>query len=515
MKIHVRHAALLTAVISCLVFLQVLNNQFVDWDDAQQIYQNSHLTAINAEFFSWAFLEQYWLLWMPLTWLSFAIDYQLWGMNPFGFHLTSLLLHGLNTLFVALLTVQLVKLALRGKDKGLERDSIIFCALVGGLLFALHPLKAEPVAWATDRKGLLNAAFAIPSLIAYLRFAGCQAEHPNPLAARLHNRSYLTALLLFLLSLLCKPMSVTLPVIMILLDRFPLKRFAQQQNRHELFLEKIPFFVGSGIVSLITIYLKPISDISFSEITFWSRLHVACRSLIEYLRLMVLPNDLMALYDHPGNSVALLSWQYIWPILLVVLITAGCIYRARSDKSWLTVWLCYVTLLLPVLGFSQNGGQAMADRFMYLPGIGLTILIAAGCTHLYQRQKTSGPGRAALIVSIIAVLATYAVVTQGLIKSWHDTDSLWTHAITVRPHQAGRAYYQRGLYRLVQGDYPQAAADASRSLEILSGIGYTRIAKVYSLRAEAYEKMGMADEAASDMAKVNSLPSPWKAQRLQ
>ncbi|MBT0663628.1 hypothetical protein KI809_04860 [Geobacter pelophilus] len=515
MKNHVRHAALLAAVIACIVCLPALNNQFVDWDDAQQIYQNSHLTAINAEFFKWAFLEQYWLLWMPLTWFSFAIDYQLWGMNPFGFHLTSLLLHGLNTFCVALLTVQVIKISFRRKDIPLSHKSLVFCALVGGLLFALHPLKAEPVAWATDRKGLLNAAFAIPSLIAYLRFAGRQAEHPTSLTERLADRSYLAALLLFLLSLLCKPMSVTLPVVMILLDRFPLKRFTQQKSRQGLFLEKIPFFVASGIVSLITIYLKPISDISFSEITFWSRLYVACRSLIEYLRLMVLPNDLMALYDHPGNSVALFSWQYIWPILLVVLITAGCIYRARADKSWLTIWLCYVTLLLPVLGFSQNGGQAMADRFMYLPGIGLSILIAAGCTRLYQRQKAFGPGRAALVVSIIAVLVAYAVVTQGLIKSWHDTDSLWTHAITVRPHQAGRAYYQRGLYRLVQGDYSQAAADASRSLEILSGIGYTRIAKVYSLRAEAYEKMGMLDEAASDMAKVNSLPSPWKAQRWQ
>ncbi|GAM09105.1 transmembrane and TPR repeat-containing protein 4 [Geobacter sp. OR-1] len=512
MKITVWSAALATAIIACIVCLPVLNNQFVAWDDVQLISRNSHLSAINSDFFRWAFLDQYWLLWMPFTWLSFAIDYQIWGMNPFGFHLTGLLLHGFNTFFVALLTVQVVKISSRSNNVRLESNVLIFCALVGGLLFALHPLKAEPVAWATERKGLLNAAFAIPALMAYLSFACRQSEHPTSLAQRLASRSYLTALFLFLLSLLCKPMSVTLPVVMIILDRFPLGRFAERQARRDLFLEKIPFLAGSGIVSLITIYLKPVSDISFSEITLWSRLYVACRSLIEYLRLMILPNDLMALYDHPGNSVPLLSWQYVWPILLVVVITAGCIYRARTDKSWLTAWLCYVALLLPVLGFTQNGGQAMADRFMYLPGIGLTILATAGSASLYQHLKKKTMGKAALIAGMIAMLAGYTCVAQRLITSWHDTETLWTRAITARPHQAGRAYYQRGLYWLDRGDYSRAAADASRSLEILSGIGYTRIAKVYSLRAEAYERMGMRDESTRDMEMVNSLPSAWAPQ---
>jgi tetratricopeptide (TPR) repeat protein len=497
------------AVVTCAVCSPVLDNQFVAWDDAQQIYQNSHLTSIDGKFFRWAFLEQYALLWMPLTWLSFALDYQIWGMNPFGFHLTSLFLHGLNALFVALLSVQVVTIA-RRRTAGLSTDTLVFCAIAGGLLFALHPLKAEPLAWATDRKGLLNAAFAIPSLMAYLRYASNQVERSAPLAERLRDRSYLAALALFLLSLLCKPMSVTLPVVFLILDRFPLGRFEGRTNLGSVCVEKIPFFVGSGVVSLITIALKPVSDISFSEITPWSRLYVACRALIEYLRLTIWPNDLMALYDHPGNSMPVLSWQYGWPILLVALISFGCIHRGRHKRAWLTVWLCYVTILFPVLGFTQNGGQAMADRFMYLPGIPLTILAADGLTLLYQQLRK---GRLALVVMTSALLAGYGIATQGLIRSWHDTESLWTRAITVRPGQAGRAYYQRGVYWLEKGDYPRAVQDATRSLEILNGIGYTRIAKVYELRAEAYGKMGEQTEAARDMVMVNTLPSPWTPQR--
>lgn len=501
----------MAAVISCAVCLPALNNQFVAWDDAQLIYQNGHLTSINWEFFRWAFFDQYWLLWMPLTWLSLAIDYQLWGVNPFGFHLTSLLLHALNTFFVALLTAQLVTISRRDRDTPLANASLVFCALVGGLLFALHPLKAEPVAWASDRKGLLNAAFAIPALMTYLRYACRQRGHQASLAESLRDSYYLATLLLFLLSLLCKPMSVTLPVILLILDRFPLCRLEGKKDVSALFVEKIPFFVISIAVSLLTLYLKPVSDISFSEISPWSRVYVACRALLEYVRLMVWPSDLIALYDHPGNSVAVISWQFSWPIALVVAITLACIFRARRDSSWLTVWLCYATSLFPVLGFAQNGGQAMADRFMYLPGIALTVPLAACSVRLLERLAPRG--RSLLAVAIVSVVAGYGLVMHGLIKSWHDTETLWTRAVTVRPSQAGRAYYQRGTYWLEKGDYGRAAEDAGRSLEILSGIGYSRIAKVYALRAEAYEKMGQHAAAARDWEMFESLPSAWVPQR--
>jgi hypothetical protein len=450
---------------------------------------------------------------MPLTWLSFAIDYQIWGMNPVGFHLTNLLHHGLNTFFVTLLTVQLIKISFRRNNTPLSNDALFFCAIVGGLLFAIHPLKAEPVAWATDRKGLLNAAFAIPALIAYLRHAVQQNLSPLSLSESLRHRFYLASLLLFTLSLLCKPMSVTLPVVFLILDRYPLGRFEAKENLARLFIEKIPFFLVAAVVSVITILLKPVSDISFSEISLWSRLYVACRSLVEYLRLMLWPNDLMALYDHPGNSVPILSWQYAWPILMVALITSVCIYKARTGKAWLTVWLCYLITLFPVLGFTQNGGQSMADRFMYLPGIALTVLAAGGCALLYQCLGKEGillgTGRIAMIAVIILILTCYAVVTRELIRSWHDTETLWTRAITVRPDQAGRAYYQRGVYLLEKGDYGRAVVDATSSLQVLSSIGYTRISKVYALRADAFEKMGLHAESVRDMEMVNSLPSPW------
>ena len=510
--------ASIAALITALVFLPVVGNRFVTWEDALTITDNPYITAITPQFFSWAFFQQHGLFWMPLTWISLALDYRFWGMNPFGYHLTNLVIHVANTTMVALLTVQLLRAGrLVDREKGGADGSIAeallpFAALAAGLFFGLHPLRAEAVAWASERKGLLNAFFVLPAVMAYLAYVR-QPEASSPsLAVRLSQRRYLASLALFILSLLCKPMTVTLPVVLFVLDWYPLGRLTEPRGRFNAFIEKLPFLAGSAAVSVITLMLKPPGDITLAEISLWSRLHVACRALVEYLRLMVWPSDLMALYDHPANSVAVASATFWWPVVAVVAVSLVCVATARRHKVWLAVWLVYVTILFPVLGFTQSGGQSMADRFMYLPSIGLALPFVAALTLLLGSGEGIGWLRLARyggVAILLAVSVAFSLVSRGLIGTWHDTESLWTRAIAARPEEAGRARYQRGMEYLARGDFARALEDADGALAILGKIGYTRIGKVYELRAMAYEGLGMEVEAARDYETVRRLPSAW------
>ena len=510
MKRGVITAAFAAALVTALVFLPVVDNRFVTWEDALTITANPYITAITPQFFRWAFFQQHGLFWMPLTWISLALDYRFWGMNPFGYHLTNLLIHAANTAMVALLTVQLLRIC--GKEGGAEEpipEALLpFAALAAGLIFGLHPLRVEAVAWASERKGLLNAFFVLPAVMAYLAYAR-QPEASSPfLTVRLSQRRYLASLALFIFSLLCKPMTVSLPVVLLILDWYPLGRLTETRGRINALVEKFPFLAGSAAVSVITLMLKPPGDITLAEISLSSRLHVACRALVEYLRLMVWPSDLMALYDHPANSVAVTSATFWWPIVAVVAVSLACAAAARCRKVWLAVWLGYVTILLPVLGFAQNGGQSMADRFMYLPGIALA-LPAVAALSLLRDKVAPRLARHGGVAILLAVSVAFGLVSRGLIGTWHDTESLWTRAIAARPAEAGRARYQRGMEYLERGDFARAREDADAALAILGQIGYTRIAKVYELRAMAYEGLGIENEATGDYEMVRRLPSAW------
>lgn len=514
MKRGVFTAALVTALVTALVFLPVVDNRFVTWEDALTITGNPYITAITPQFFRWAFFQQHGLFWMPLTWISLALDYRFWGMNPFGYHLTNLLIHAANTAMVALLTVQILRTCgpgdrAKGGANGPIAEALLpFAALAAGLFFGLHPLRVEAVAWASERKGLLNAFFVLPAVMAYLGYAR-QPEASSPfLTVRLSQRRYLASLALFILSLLCKPMTVTLPVVLLILDWYPLGRLTEPRKRLSVLVEKLPFLAGSIAASVITLMLKPPGDITLAEISLPSRLHVACRALVEYLRLVVWPSDLMALYDHPANSVAVASATFWWPVVAVVAVSLACAAAARRHKVWLAVWLVYVTILFPVLGFAQNGGQSMADRFMYLPGIGLA-LPAVAALSLLRKKVAPRLARHGGVAILLAVSVAFSLVSRGLIGTWHDTESLWTRAIVARPAEAGRARYQRGMEYLSREDFARALEDANAALAILGRIGYTRIAKVYELRAMAYAGLGMEDEAAGDYATVRRLPSAW------
>jgi hypothetical protein len=276
--------ACIVLLATVLVYLPALNNGFVDWDDHQYVYKNPNIWFFNLRSLQWMFTAFHVGNWHPLTWLSHAVDYALWGLNPMGHHLTSVLLHGLNTFLVVLLITRLVCLAqakASGDNRYSSSGSPLLAGAVTGLLFGLHPLHVESVAWVSERKDLLYALFYMLSVLSYMRYAviasgGIVASDDNSYKHHVSHserggsnyRYYMLCLMLFMFSLMSKPMAVTLPAVLLLLDVYPLERFTMLTGRsgkgfltvYKVFIEKIPFLILSVVSSVIAVQAQEAGD---------------------------------------------------------------------------------------------------------------------------------------------------------------------------------------------------------------------------------------------------------------
>ena len=378
------------ALLTFLVYCPALLNGFVNWDDDLYVYGNPHILSLKPAFFAWAFTDLSAGFWHPLTWISYGVDYALWGLNPLGYHLTAILLHALNTALVVLVTGALLDAARRRRVASTFPDNHNPWVVAGitGLLFGLHPLHVESVAWVSERKDLLCALFFLLSLIAYVNYAvlktGGQERRPFPGFPR--SRWYFIAFLLFICALSAKTMAVSLPLVLIILDWYPLGRIRTAGDSVTLLLEKIPFVLGTLVIAVISIMAqKSIGALELMESKpFGTRLLVACKALATYLWKMLIPVDLLPFYPYP-QQVSLLSADYLLSVLVVVGVTAGCIFAAEKRKVLTASWLYFLVTLLPVLGFVQVGIYAMADRFTYLPTLGPFLLMGLGAAMIRER----------------------------------------------------------------------------------------------------------------------------------
>ncbi|MDA8173669.1 MAG: hypothetical protein M0018_03650, partial [Nitrospiraceae bacterium] len=238
----------MVAAATFLVYLRTLKNGFIDWDDGRYIYDNPHIHSLNVSFLKWAFSGFYFSNWHPLTWISHAMDYAVWGLNPMGHHLTGILLHSANAFIVVILAIRLMEAWEKAKGERdvafLEGNGKLIAGVVTGLIFGLHPLHVESVAWASERKDLLCALFFLLSILAYIKYA--IIPHPGPLP-------YLLALAFFALALMSKPMAVSLPLVLLILDWFPLGRIFSFKSFRAAFTEKLPFIALSLGGSALTI----------------------------------------------------------------------------------------------------------------------------------------------------------------------------------------------------------------------------------------------------------------------
>jgi hypothetical protein len=449
------------AVVTFVVFLPTLQNEFVNWDDDIYVYKNHFIRSLDTELLKSAFAGFDAANWHPLTWLSHASDYAIWGLNPLGHHLTNNVLHALNTLLVVFLVMRLMEIFKKQEITGyrLNDRMIRITGAATGLLFGLHPLHVESVAWVTERKDLLCAFFFLLTIITYTHYVSeINASTSINSTSRFFNKKYLFTIGFFVLSLLSKPMAVTLPFILLILDWYLFKRIQSLKTFWTASTEKFPFLVLTLISSILTIMAQEAGGAiqAVEDIPLASRIIVAAKSLVAYLVKMMLPLNLVPYYPYPEN-VSLFSLEYILPIIIVITITATCIAVMRKQKLWISVWSYYVITLMPVLGIVQVGAQSMADRYAYLPSLGPLLVIGFIAAKVYEKTSALNQWKVMLrmasflIAMTMLISISYATIKQ--IGIWKNSIVFWNYVIAKEPSRIPLAYNNLGHAYLDNGQF--------------------------------------------------------------
>ena len=410
------------------IYAQVIGHHFITIDDISYIQENSWVNhGVTLSGLTWAFTTFYQGNWHPLTWIAHMIDSQLFGVFAGGHLLINALIHVANTLLVFWL--------LLGTTRARWPSALV------AALFALHPLHVESVAWASERKDTLSTFFGLLSLLAYVRYA----ETPSI-------RRYAWVAITLALGLLAKPMLVTWPFVMLLLDYWPLDRscrhgpvarrdrdapqgrgysaFAVAQTWRGLIIEKIPLFALVAASAVMTSVAQSHAGAvrTFTEVPITLRLSNALVSYAKYVLLTFWPNDLAVFYPFPAAGI--LAWKIIGAALLLIAITAFCFFQRKSRPYLIVGWFWFLGTLVPVIGLLQVGGQGMADRYFYIPSVGLFIAIVFGVADIAKRRRVAPLLSAAVAGVVLLVLAT---LTNAQIHRWSDSFTLFKHTLAVTP----------------------------------------------------------------------------------
>jgi len=473
--------------ITLLVYIPALQNEFVNWDDHKYIAEMQRFQPINFDNIYSAFTGFYVSNWHPLTLLSHAIDYKIWGLNPFWHHLGNNILHGLNTLLVLILVSQLMNIRKNQEEK---KQKVFLPASVAALLFAIHPLHVESVAWISERKDLLCAFFFLLSLILYNRYRSSSSKK---------SVFYVCTLLSFILALLSKPMAVTLPMVLLILDFYPYKLFIVKGSNAKIkgiILEKIPFLALSLLSSILTMSAQAEFNAMGSTRVFplAERLLNAVHALFFYLVKMFFPFNLAPLYPHP-KEISFFNPEYFISVIAITFITLFSLLNYRKNKVYLSAWLYYLITLLPVIGIIQVGGQAAADRYTYLPCIAPFLVAGLACANIFNKGakiRNVFAGGALFFAFIFLIIVT--VKQTGV---WRNSLNLWNHEIKILPNSSPFIYNNRGSAFMEVRKYKEAVADFTRAIEL--GPNYL---KFYSNRGNSYMELGNFVAAIYDFSHI-------------
>src|SRR5438552_5607040 len=498
------YACLALVAITWLVFGQTLQHDFVDFDDNVYVYQNPVITrGLSVDGVLTAFTHPHARNWHPLTTISHMLDCQLFGLKARGHHFTNVLLHTIAVLLLFFVLKQMT-------------DAFWPSAFVAAV-FAIHPLHVESVAWVSERKDVLIAFFFLLTLGAYVRYA--------------HKRSvgrYLAVALCLALGLMSKPMLVTVPFVLLLLDYWPLKRFSEKRTR--LVLEKIPLLALSAPSCIATLLAQHYAKGSMDQLPFTWRLNNAAVSYVAYIWQMLWPVQLAPFYPHPNNQLPL--WQILLAGAFLIAMSVLAIHWRKERPYILTGWFCYLGMLVPVIGLVQVGEQARADRYTYLPEVGLYVLIVWGVTDLIappMRNSGSrfaatslrpithgsrrvepgnphGPGYkpfcAAIATAIIVALSWCAFVQTSY---WENSQVLWNHTLAVSPDN-DMAHTSLGYLFLRRGELDQAISHFEKALEIRSSHALAQYdlggALIENNLATALVRKGLLQEAIDHFEKA-------------
>ena len=440
------------------VFGQTRRHEFISYDDRLYVYDNPAITqGLTWSGVAWAFTHTLSANWHPLTTLSHMLDCQLWGLNPGCHHLTNVLLHAATAILLFLVLRMMT---------GMLWPSAFVAAV-----FAVHPLRVESVAWVAERKDVLSGLFFMLTLWAYARYV--QESGVRSLKS---NVCYGLALLFFALGLMSKPMLVTLPFVLWLLDYWPLGRFAVHSPRatvhgpqstarksqivYRLLLEKVPFLLLSAAACAAAVLAQTRAIVTVQEVAFPARMGNALMAYTAYLGQTLYPAGLAVLYPHPGNQLPV--WRVGLSVLALLLISVGVLAGRRKHPYLLVGWLWYLGMLVPVIGLMQVGAQARADRYTYLPQIGLCVLVAWGARDLCGSWRFR---RLALGGAATVILGGLLASAHAQTEYWKNNISLWTHALACTSGNS-IAHFNLGLALAMQGDLPEAITQYERALQL-------------------------------------------------
>ena len=445
------------------VYLRTAGFDFLNYDDPDYVTENPHvLKGLTRHSIWWALTATHAFNWHPITWLSHMLDVELFGTSPTGPHLVNVLLHTANALLVFVLVWRLT-----GR---------IWPSAFVAAFFALHPLRVESVAWVSERKDVLSVFFGLLTLLFYALFAMAKSAEPplgrrpspHPVGNKKARLYYALALICFALGLMSKPMLVTWPFLMLLLDYWPLKRLDTNATTtaepfRKLVAEKLPFFALSLVSSLVTFVVQKQGAAVQSWIPFWARLENAFVSYARYLGKIFWPFNLAVPYPHPGK------WPgpvVLWAIAMVLILSMVAWLLRRSRPHVFVGWFWFVGTLVPVIGLVQVGLQAMADRYTYFPSIGLYVAL---CWLGAELATASLFLQRAMVTLAVGVTIGLAIRTTDQLAHWQNTQTLFTHTIRCTKDNAD-AFTALGNYNLKLGKLDDALHWYEQALLVLPGL---------------------------------------------
>jgi tetratricopeptide (TPR) repeat protein len=418
-------------VLTWIVFGQTLWHDFINYDDPRYVYENTKITGgLSLSGIAWAFTHIHSMNWHPLTTISHMLDCQLYGLKAGAHHFTNVLLHSIAAI--------LLFLALQYMTGAFWRSAFV------AAVFAIHPLHVESVAWIAERKDVLSGVFFMLTLLAYVHYARAPSIW-----------RYLMVVFVFALGLMSKPMLVTLPFVLLLLDHWPLGRIREEGSNvgrqlFKLAVEKIPLIVLSAVSSVVTFVAQKGAVGETEQLSVLARINNAVVSYVAYIWQMLWPVRLAVFYPHPENRLPL--WEIIASLLLLICLTVLAIAVRKQRPYLITGWLWYLGMLVPVIGLVQVGWQGHADRYTYLPQIGLYIAGTWAFADLTAswRSRRVLLGAAALLV--VAALSCSAWIQTSY---WRDSETLFRHALAVTANN-DVAENNLGIVFLRQGKVDQA-----------------------------------------------------------
>ncbi len=458
-------------VITFIIYLPILNNKFLNWDDNLYVTGNSNIQSLNYSHIKAFFTQTYVSNYLPLTMLSYAFDYKVAGLDPKAYTITNLILHIINSLLVFLLIIMLVRSMNLFTNNIFKDKSGLRIGLICSLLFAVHPINVESVAWISERKNLLYSFFFLLSLVSYLEYL----KKDRALW-------YIIALILFVCSLLSKGVAVSLSLCLLAID-FLLKRNLLSRK---VVMEKIPFFILSIVFGILTILAQKNENVLVGAVNFpfHVQLSFASYGLVNYLLKLLIPFNLSAYYSYPlgASSIHWLCLAIVFSLMVLLFI-----YRMRLSRLILFSVLFYMANIIFLIQIIPVGNAIMADRYIYISSIGFFLIIAVLIV-----QNIDKP----LIVSTLAaaIILLYSVFSHNRLEVWNNSLVFWDDVIKKDKH-IPRAWNNRGIVRNEEGDFSGALNDFNNAISLMPGYQ-----EAYNNRGIVYYNLKKNTEAIADFS---------------